>query len=157
MALDRLRQYLDDHDTEYVVVSRSKAYTAQKIAASAHISGKQVAKSVILNADEKMVMVVVPAPHRVDLNRMKNILKAEVVSLAKEVEFQRQFPDCETGAMPPFGNLYEMDVFVDKSLTEDEVIAFNACSHRELVRMAFKDFEKLVKPVVIDCTLHYSG
>ena len=153
MSTGRLRQYLDDHDTEYVMVSHSKAYTAQKIAAAAHIPGNEIAKSVILNVDGKLIMVVVPAPFRVDLQRMKSLLNADSVALAKENEFQRKFPDCETGAMSPFGNLYEMDVYVDRRLTRDDVIAFNACSHRELVRMAYDDFARLVKPRVVDCTL----
>jgi len=155
MPMNRLREYLDEHGTEYVIVSHSKAYTAQKIAASAHISGHQVAKSVILNVDGKMIMVVVPASHRVNMNRLKRMLGAESVDLAREPKFQRLFPDCEVGAMPPFGNLYNLDVYVDRSLTEDDVIAFNACSHNELVRMAYKDFEKLVNPHIIDCTFEH--
>lgn len=155
MPMNRLREYLDEHDMEYVVISHSKAYTAQKVAAAAHIPGKLIAKSVILNVDGKMVMAVVPAPHRVNLNRMKRMLGAESVELARESEFQQIFPDCEIGAMPPFGNLYNMDVYVDRSLTEDDVIVFNACSHNELVRMAYKDFEKLVNPHLIDCTFEY--
>jgi len=155
MPMNRLREYLDEHEAEYVIISHSKAYTAQKIASSAHISGHQVAKSVILKVDGKMIMAVVPASHRVNMSRLKRMLGAESVELAKETEFQRFFPDCEVGAMPPFGNLYDLNVYVDRSLSQDDVIAFNACSHNELVRMAYKDFEKLVNPHIIDCTFEH--
>lgn len=102
-----------------------------------------------------MIMAVVPASHRVNMSRLKRMLGAESVELAKETEFQRFFPDCEVGAMPPFGNLYDLNVYVDRSLSQDDVIAFNACSHNELVRMAYKDFEKLVNPHIIDCTFEH--
>jgi Ala-tRNA(Pro) deacylase len=125
------------------------AYTAQGIAALTHIPGKELAKTVMVMVDGKLAMAVVPASFRVDLFKLKRYLDAETVELASESEFRDRFPDCETGSMPPFGNLYGMDVFVDESLAEDKEIAFNAGSHRELVRMSYADYRSVVKPVVI--------
>ncbi|HVO79903.1 MAG TPA: YbaK/EbsC family protein [Terriglobales bacterium] len=149
MALIRLREYLDSHNVKYVVISHSLAYTAQGVAALTHIPGKELAKTVIVKMDGTLAMAVVPASCQVDLARLKAVVGAQTVELALESEFKDRFPDCETGAMPPFGNLYGMDVFVDESLSQDKEIAFNAGSHRELVRMAWADVERLVVPRVI--------
>lgn len=107
--------------------------------------------------DGKLAMAVVPASYRVDLFKLKRYLGADTVELATENEFRDRFPDCETGSMPPFGNLYGMDVFADGRLAEDKEIAFNAGSHRELVRMAYADFRELVKPVVIPLAAGKAG
>jgi len=131
------------------VISHSLAYTAQGIAALTHIKGKELAKTVMVMVDGKLAMAVVPASFRVDLHRLKRYLGAEAVELASEPEFRHRFPDCETGSMPPFGNLYGMDVFADETLAEDKEIAFNAGTHRELVRMSFDDFQRLAKPTLI--------
>lgn len=149
MALIRLREYLDSHNVPYVVISHSLAYTAQGVAALTHIPGKELAKTVIVKVDGTLAMAVVPASCQVDLPRLKAVTGALTVELALESEFKDRFPDCETGAMPPFGNLYGMDVFMDESLSQDKEIAFNAGSHRELVRMAWSDVERLVVPRVI--------
>lgn len=149
MSLLRLRQYLDSYDTKYVVISHSVAYTAGAIAALTHIPGKELAKTVIVKVDNTLVMAVVCASQHVDLELLKTATKAKAVQLAAENEFRGRFPDCETGAMPPFGNLYGMKVFTDEILSRDEEIAFNAGSHRELVRMRWEDFERLVEPTVI--------
>jgi Ala-tRNA(Pro) deacylase len=149
MPLSKLREFLDQHNVKYMVVSHSVAYTAQGIAALTHIPGKELAKTVMVMVDGRLAMTVVPASFRVDLLKLKRHLKAELVELASEAEFRDRFPDCETGAMPPFGNLYGMDVFADEGLALDKEIAFNAGSHRELVRMAFGDFRDLVKPALI--------
>ena len=149
MALTRLREYLDSHNVKYVVISHSLAYTAQGVAALTHIPGKELAKTVIVKIDGTLAMAVLPASCQVDLARVKALLGAETVELASEREFKDRFPDCETGAMPPFGNLYGMDVYADESLTQDKEIAFNAGSHWELVRMAWADVERLVVPRVI--------
>ena len=149
MPLNKLKNFLDEHETKYVVISHSPAYTAQGIAASAHISGKEVAKTVIIKVDGKLIMAVLPASSKVDLNHFKNITGASNVELAKEEEFRDVFPDCELGAMPPFGNLYDLDVLAAESLTKDEEIAFNAGSHKELIKMAYKDYGQLVKPCVL--------
>ncbi len=150
MPMNRVRQHLDDHHIQYSVIEHTPTFTAQKTAASAHISGKEVAKTVIVKADGDMIMVALPANHLVDLNKVKAFLDAQEVSLAHESEFEKRFPDCDVGTMPPFGNLYDMPVYVAQSLTEDEEIAFNAGSYRELLQMKYADFEKLVNPVIGD-------
>jgi Ala-tRNA(Pro) deacylase len=149
MALTSLRQYLDKHNIKYIVISHSPAYTAQGIAAMTHISGKELAKTVVVKLDAKLAVTVLPASFRVDLELLKKATGAKDVALASEREFQDLFPECETGAMPPFGNLYGFDVLADESLTKDKEIVFNACSHRELIRLAWKDFVELAEPRVM--------
>jgi Ala-tRNA(Pro) deacylase len=149
MQLSSLKEYLDKHNIKYVAISHSPAYTAQGIAALTHIPGKELAKTVIIRLDGKLVMAVLPASFHVDLGLLKQATKAKAVELASEDEFKDQFPECETGAMPPFGNLYGLDVFADESLAKDKEIAFNAGSHRELIRLGWEDFEKLAKPRII--------
>jgi Ala-tRNA(Pro) deacylase len=149
VPLSMLREFLDRNRIQYLVISHSVAYTAQGIAALTHIPGKELAKTVIIMVDGRLAMAVVPASFRVDLYRLKKFLGADSVELANEIAFRSSFPDCETGSMPPFGNLYGMDVFVDEALAEDKEIAFNAGSHRELVRMKFADFRDLVKPAIL--------
>lgn len=149
MPLSKLREYLDRNQIQYLVISHSVAYTAQGIAALTHIKGKELAKTVMVLVDGRLAMAVVPASFRVDLHKLKKYLGAGMVELASEEEFRGRFPDCETGSMPPFGNLYGMDVFADETLAEDKEIAFNAGTHRELVRMKFADFETLAKPFLI--------
>ncbi len=153
MPLSMLREFLDRNHIQYMVISHSVAYTAQGIAALTHTPGKELAKTVMVMIDGKLAMAVVPASFRVDLYRLKKYLAADSVELASEFEFRDRFPDCETGSMPPFGNLYGMDVFVDQALAEDQEIAFNAGSHRELMRMKFSDFRALVKPAIIQLAL----
>lgn len=125
------------------------AYTAHQVASLAHIPEKEVAKTVMIKVDGDLAMAVVPASHDVDLEMLEAILQANRVRLSGEPEFRRKFPDCETGAMPPFGNLYGLNVYVDESLTRDDEIVFEAGSHRELIRMGYRDFESLVKPTVL--------
>ena len=149
MPVKRLKEFLDSHNMKYVTISHSRAFTAQETATSAHIPRKELAKTVMVKADGKMAMAVLPASYKVDFDLLKKATGSGKIEIADEEEFKGLFPGCEVGAMPPFGNLYGMDVFVEKSLTEDEEIAFNAGSHRELVRMAYKDFEGLVKPRVL--------
>jgi Ala-tRNA(Pro) deacylase len=148
MSLTTLRQFLDSKQIKYIVISHSVAYTAQGIAALAHIPGKELAKTVIIKIDGALAMAVVPASRHVDLAMLRSAVQANRVELAAEGEFKGNFPDCETGAMPPFGSLYNMRVIADESLAHDKEIAFNAGSHRELVRLAWPDFEKLVNPMV---------
>jgi len=150
MPANKLKAFLDENQVKYITITHSPAYTAHEVAASAHIPEKDLAKSVILMADDKIVMVVVPASQRVALGRMKKIIGAEWVCLADESQFQALFPGCELGAMPPFGNLYGMDVYASHELSEDDEIAFNAGSHTERVRMAYGDFRRLVKPTVVE-------
>ncbi len=152
MPVKKLKSFLDSHNIEYVTISHSPAYTAQRIAELTHTPGKELAKTVIVKLDDRFAMAVVPASHRVDIDYLKRGVHANRVTLATEAEFADLFPDCELGAMPPFGNLYDMDVYVAEALTEDTEIAFNAGSHTELVRLAYEDFASLVKPTVIPLT-----
>jgi len=149
MPIKRLKEFLDSHDIKYVIISHSRAFTAQETATSAHVPVKELAKTVMVKIDGKMAMAVLPASTKIDFELLKKATGSGKVEIASEKEFKNLFPDCEIGAMPPFGNLYGMDVFVAESLTEDREIAFNAGSHRELVKLAYKDFEQLVKPKII--------
>jgi Ala-tRNA(Pro) deacylase len=149
MPVKKLKEFLDNHKIEYVTINHSLAYTAQRIAASAHIPGKEIAKTVVIKADNKMIMVVLPASCKINLDLLKDAISAGSIEIASEKDFSSLFPDCEVGAMPPFGNLYDMKVYVAEKLLSDEVIAFNAGSHRELIKLAFKDYERLVEPKVI--------
>lgn len=153
MPTQRLKEFLDSNKVKYVAISHSQAFTAQEIAASAHVPGRQLAKTVVVSLDGNMAMAVLPATHHVDLRLLKKAAGAKKVELAGEREFKDLFPDCEVGAMPPFGNLYDLEVYVAANLAEGEEIAFNAGSHTELVRMAYQDFEKLVKPKVVEFSL----
>ncbi|QNN22513.1 YbaK/EbsC family protein [Planctomycetales bacterium ZRK34] len=148
MSLNHVKTFLDEHQIRYVTISHSPAYTAQEIAACAHMPGREVAKSVIVKLDDELAMVVMPAPMKVDLELLRHATGARDVALADENEFVDHFPDCEAGAMPPLGNLYGMKVYVAESLADDELIAFNAGSHTELIRMRFDDFKRLVNPVI---------
>jgi Ala-tRNA(Pro) deacylase len=149
MPVKKLKDFLDNQNIKYVTITHSPTYTAQEIAASAHIPGKVMAKTVMVKIDGKMAMAVLPASCKVDFDLLKKAAGASTVGLASEQEFKNLFPECEIGAMPPFGNLYGMEVFVADALAEDEEIAFNAGSHTELIRLAYKDFERLVKPRIV--------
>jgi Ala-tRNA(Pro) deacylase len=148
MPLSKLRSFLDSHRIKYMVISHSLAYTAQGVAALAHVSGKKLAKTVIVKIDGILAMAVIPASEHVDLGRVRDLTGAQLVELATEREFKDAFPDCETGAMPPFGNLYDMPVYADASLGSHDEITFSAASHRELIRMDWRDLERLVNPTV---------
>ena len=148
MPSKKLREFLDSAKIKYVSISHSPAYTAQEIAAAAHIPGKYMAKTVMIQVDGKMAMAVLPAECKVDFDLLKNATGVDEVKLACEKEFQDLFPDCDVGAMPPFGNLYGMDVFAAEVLSENDEIAFNAGTHSEIIKMAYEDFEALVKPKV---------
>jgi Ala-tRNA(Pro) deacylase len=149
MPVQRLKDFLDEHQVKYVVICHSRAFTTQEIAAATHIPGKELAKTVIVEIEGKTAMAVLPGSQNVDLALLRDALGAERVTLAKEAAFKDRFPECDVGAMPPFGNLYGMPVYVADSLTEDEEIAFNAGSHDQLVKMAYRDFERLVQPQVM--------
>ncbi len=150
MPIKKLKKFLDNNKVKYTVLKHSPAYTAQEIASTAHIKGKELAKTVMIKVDDHLAMAVLPASYRIDLNELQKAAGAKKLNIAGEKDFKDLFPECETGAMPPFGNLYEMEVFVASSLAEDEHIAFNAGTHTELIQMKYKDFEKLVKPTVAE-------
>ena len=150
MPVKKLKEFLDAQNVKYVGIFHSLTYTAQEIAASVHVKGKDVAKTVMVKLDGKMAMAVLPASHQVDFDHLRKASGAQDAVLATENEFKDLFPDCDIGAMPPFGNLYGMDVFVARALTEDKEIAFNAGSHYEMIRLAYEDFERLVNPKIAD-------
>jgi Ala-tRNA(Pro) deacylase len=146
MPVQKLKKFLEDNGVKYVSVVHSPTYTAQEVAARVHIRGKQLAKTVIVKTDGKMAMAVLPASRQIDFDYMRKEIGAPKVELAKEEEFKDLFPGCEVGAMPPFGNLYGMEVYTDQSLNEDEEIAFSAGTHTELIKVPYAEFKRLVKP-----------
>jgi len=148
MAMSKIKEYLDNNKVHYTSIEHPERYTAQGTAQVTHIKGKEMAKTVIVDADGRFYMVVLPAHFHVDLDGLKETLGATKVDLADEEKFTRRFPECEVGAMPPFGNLYGMDVYVQKELADDDEIAFNAGTHKEVIKIAYKDFENLVHPNV---------
>jgi Ala-tRNA(Pro) deacylase len=154
MPIQKFRQFLDEKLVKYIVITHSKAYTSQGIAATAHISGNELAKTVMLKKDGELCMAVLPASKQVNLAAFAKLTGSAYVSLASERDFKDRFPDCEVGAMPPFGNLYGLPVYVDTSLTRDKEIAFNAGSHLELIKLAYGDFERLVEPTILDFAAH---
>jgi Ala-tRNA(Pro) deacylase len=152
MPSRRLKEFLDENDIKYICIMHSLAFTSVEIAKYAHIPSKEMAKTVIVKVDDAMAMVVVPANIKANIELLKQALNTDNIELASEAEFTHYFPDCEVGAMPPFGNLYAMNVYVDERLTEDAQIVFNAGSHLEVIKMDYKDFERLVKPQFIMLT-----
>ena len=148
MPVQALTELLDKNHVKYVTIKHSIAYTAQQVAESAHVPGNEIAKTVMVKLDGKMAMAVLRGPDKVDLDLLRGAAGAKTVELATEEQFQGLFPKVEPGAMPPFGNLYDMPVYVDEPLTHDRRIAFNAGSHSELIQLDYADFERLVKPKV---------
>lgn len=149
MSMERVRQYLDEQNVKYFIQQHSPAYTAQEVAESVHVPGRHFAKCVMVKIDGRLAQAVLPATDQVDLKRMARSVGATSVELATEEEFKDSFPDCEVGAMPPFGNLFGMEVFVSPHLTAADRIAFNAGSHTDVMQLSYGDFERLVKPVEV--------
>jgi Ala-tRNA(Pro) deacylase len=143
----RLKNFLDEKQIPYSVLTHTTAYTAQGAAATMQISGKELAKTVVLWAGKEMILAVLPAPNHVRLDTLATEV-GESLRLATEQEFSSLFPDCELGAMPPFGSLYNLPVYVDESLAADEAIVFNAGTHRDAIRIRYQDFARLAKPRV---------
>jgi len=152
MPIQKLKNYLDGEGIKYVTIEHSPAYTTQEVANSTHIPGNQMAKTVIVELDGQMAMAVLPANRRIVLQDLRDVIGSDEAKFAAETEFQRRFPDCEIGAMPPFGNLYGMKVYLAESLAHNKEIAFNAGSHTEVIKMAFADYERLVAPEVLSFT-----
>jgi len=148
---DDLEAYLREHGVPFSIHHHPVAYTAQETAAAEHIAGKTLAKVVMAFADDKLVMLALPALYRVDLEKTATALGAKEVRLAHEREFSLRMPGCEVGAMPPFGNLYGIPVHVDRSLEENETIVCQAGTHTDTVSLKYSDFKRLVEPGVIDC------
>ena len=145
---DRLEAYLRENGVPFEVQHHPRAITAQEVAASEHVPGKMLAKVVMVWADGEMAMLSLPAPYQVDLEKAGKVLGAEQARLAQEEEFEGAFPDCEVGAMPPFGNLYGLPVYVEEALAEDETIFFRAGTHTDTMSVGYADFERLVEPTV---------
>ena len=152
MPVKKLKEYLDGEKIKYVTISHSPAFTAMEVAQSAHVPGRELAKTVMVELDGRMAMAVLPSTRKVDLNLLRESIGAREARLASEAEFKSLFPDCETGAMPPFGNLYGLEVYISPRLADDEQVAFNAGSHTEVMRLAYRDFERLAKPQVVRMT-----
>ena len=145
---ERMEQYLRENGAGFEVMTHNQAFTMQEVAAALHVPGKQVAKVVIIKADGEMSMLVLPAPFRLNIEKARALLGTKKARLAKEKEFTDLFPDCATGAMPPFGNLYEVPVYVDRSMAEEPDIVFRIGTHRETMKLAYADFARLVQPTV---------
>jgi Ala-tRNA(Pro) deacylase len=146
----RVKEFLDSHHVPYEVIHHVPAYTAQEVAAATHVPGRELAKTVMVWLDDAMAMVVLPASARINLDLLQEAADARRIELASERDFRDLFPGCEVGAMPPFGNLYGMKVFVADTLADDEEIAFNAGTHTEVIRLKYRDFEHLVQPRPIE-------
>jgi Ala-tRNA(Pro) deacylase len=148
MRASRVKDFLDTNRIHYNSIVHPTSYTAQGTAAYAHVSGNEMAKTVMVKLDSQLAMAVLPASCQIDLAALKRLTRAKSICLAAEADFEMKFPDCDLGAMPPFGNLYGVPVYVEERLAEDTDIAFNAGTHNELVRMKYADFERVVNPIV---------
>lgn len=150
MPLNRVTQYLEDEQVSYEVVHHDTDYTAQETAADTHTPGREFAKTVVLGLPGGHAMAVLPALHKLDLEKIRQGIGTRQVRLADEEIMERLCPDCDVGAEPPFGNLYDMPVYVDPSLAHDEYITFNGGTHKDAIRMRFSDYERLVHPTIMD-------
>lgn len=149
MPMEKVKSYLDEQNVKYEILQHSRAYTAEEVAQASHVPGKHFAKTVMVKIDGRLALAVVPATDHVDLKKLAKSVGARSVELAQEEEFKNSFPDCELGAMPPFGNLFDMEVFVSPHLAEADRIAFNAGSHTDVMQLSYTDFERLAKPAEV--------
>lgn len=145
---DRLKTLLDHEGTDYEVLEHPQAFTAQEEAAATHVPGQNWAKTVVVKADDRYVLAVLPATRQLDLDALAEAVGAQAVALADEDEFDALYPDCEPGAMPPFGHLYQQTTVVDRSLAEDEYIVFHAGDHRTAVKLPYRVYQELESPEV---------
>ncbi len=157
MLMQQVTNFLDKAHIDYQCDSHPLAYTAQQIAELSKVHGMSFAKTVMVIADAQLTMIVIPAPYTVDFNNIGRAIGAQRVELAYEEQFRNAFPQCETGAMPPFGNLFGIPVFMVEALAEQNEICFNAGNHRELLHMKSADFRKLVEPTIITSGFHVAG
>ena len=153
----RVIEFLDKSGVSYEVSEHEPAFTAQQMAAVEHEPGKFVAKPVIVKADDKYVMCVLAAPHKIDMKALKKQLGAKSVKLVEEKEIGKLFPDCALGAEPPFGNLYDLPIIMDKALENDDHITFQGGSHEKAIRMSMDDYRKLVSPRVLEFSYHVTS
>jgi Ala-tRNA(Pro) deacylase len=147
--LERLQEYLDQNRVTYTHTAHPLAYTAREVAAAEHLPAREVAKAVIFLGDNGYRMAVLPANRLLDFQELRTVLGFTHARLATEQELAQLFPDCELGAMPPFGNLYGIPVYLDSSLLDDEMIAFNAGTHRDVIHMRIMDFRRLTEPGLV--------
>jgi Ala-tRNA(Pro) deacylase len=147
MPCDKLLDYLTENGVDFELTEHPKAYAAQDVAHKAGVPGRAFAKTVLVKLDGLLAMAVVPAEHKVNFHMLREVAGAETISLATEDDFELRFPDCELGAMPPFGNLYGMRVLVDEHLRDTDIMVFNAGSHTEVITMPYADFLRLVEPL----------
>lgn len=150
MPAKSLKDFLDQSGVEYLCLSHPSAYTAQELAHHGQVAGDRVAKTVIIELDGKIAMLVMPATWRVHWDRLSQVLETDFVELADETGFKDRFPDCEVGAMPPFGHLFSMTMYCSEALTLQPDIVFPAGSHTESIHMTTRDFLRLANPIVID-------
>lgn len=150
MAAEKVKGFLNSRGIKYVTIRHSPAFTASEVAASSDIPERRFAKTIVVDISGGLVLVVLPANRKIILGDLRDLFADHDVELASEDEFMKRFPDCERGAMPPFGNLYGLPVYIAQSLAEEPEIAFNAGTHHEVIKMAFADFDRLVKPRVLD-------
>jgi len=148
MVASKLKAQLDEAKVVYKMLKHHQRFTSQEIAQVLHVPGKELAKVVIVKVDRELKMAVLPASFNVDLPAFARVVGARTAELATEAEFKDRFPDCEVGAMPPFGNLYNLEVWVDRTLTNDDEIVFEAGNHEEAIKLAYEDFARLVEPKV---------
>ncbi len=156
MLGERVKQYLNENHVDYESIYHPREFSATRTCQAAHIPGREFAKTVILKIDGKPTMCVVTANQMIYPGYLKNFFRARNIELASERDFKNLFPDCEVGAMPPFGNLYGIDELVSIDLSKDEHIAFNAGTHTDVIRMKYLDFEKLVHPRMVDLNYRWS-
>jgi Ala-tRNA(Pro) deacylase len=154
---ERLTQYLQEQQVSFQVHDHRAVYTAEQMAAAEHLAGKLVAKAVMAFADNTLVMLVLPATYVVDYAKAASAIGTHEVRLATEDEFASTFPDCERGALPVFGNLYNLPVYVDTSLTADETITFPAGTHTASMNLRYADFERLVRPIHVELARQRAG
>ncbi|GAB4181802.1 MAG: YbaK/EbsC family protein [Calditrichia bacterium] len=155
MPRQKLKDFLDANGVRFVTIIHSRAYTAQELAHSVHIPGHEFAKSVVVvGSDDNKYLAVLPADHKVNFEKFARALNLASASLATEEMFASLFPGCELGAMPPFGSIYKVQTVVDSALKDNEYIAFNACSHSEVIKLNYKDYESLEKPIIADISEH---
>jgi len=149
----RVKEYLEEKRIPYTHCTHRLAYTAQEVAAAQHVPGREMAKTIVVKADDQFVLVILPAVLKIDMKALRDELPFKRLELASEKEFSVLFPDCEVGAMVPFGNLYNLSVYVDQSLSADEEIVFNAGTHVDTIKMKYRDFERLVQPKGINAAM----
>lgn len=148
----RLIDCLNEHKAQYEILHHAEAVTAQRIAQAEHVKGRHHAKVVIVKSGDQHLMIVLPADHQIDLEKVEKAI-GKTVSLSNEQEFKSRFPDCAIGAMPPFGNLYDLPTYVDKHLSEQDYIVFEAGTHTEAIKINYRDYKKIVKPKVADLAI----